>query len=456
MPAATPTTYEVRSINLSSADLEIFTRCDKLQNSIVKARLWLALLALLSLLDAPAMLIESRAVPVADFYSAVLGILAVPLVCHVNWCKTVQFAHQHGMGKLRLSLKGIGVFGILRRSIYRNELIAELVVWLIFAPPYIKNEWPSIRLLDLCCFGRIYALLLYYGTQHYSCRVSCQALARLFRRHINLHFVLASTLYSNPGAFLATLVVVFWSVCSLLFSRLEGRSLGDSFYFVWVSCALIGYGDVYPRTFGGQVVAILCGTFSWVVLGFAIHPLSNKAAGFHPRENLYLITLAVLLMFHKREAAAVVVTCTIRHARARRRHRHPVLGKSIASAADLQRTASSLHSSCKAFVHVRNLVHHHVGLFDKMIEEVHATKFLEVFTTDKNKAERHRDWLHPSPTPSPSVAESSRGSPVCLSQAEIVADAAVERVEAKITYLSDLFLRLSEVHPEQRCISTQV
>ncbi|CUG05880.1 ion transporter, putative [Bodo saltans] len=292
MPAATPTSHTVSSQYLSESDAKVFKRCELLQNRIVRARLWLSVLAVLSLLDAPAMVIQSDYVEYARFYSVMLALIAIPIIFHINWCKTLQFGFRHRVGALRLSLKGVSIFWMLRRTIYRNELIIEICMWLVFTPPYVHDIYEWTKLLDLGCFLRMYALLLYYGAQHYSSHVSCQALARLGRRHLNLHFVMASTLYSQPALFLATVIFVFWVASSLIFARLEGRDIMDSFYFVWVSCALIGYGDVYPRTFGGQVVAILCGSFSWIVLGFAMHPFSNTASGFRPRNNMYLIVIA--------------------------------------------------------------------------------------------------------------------------------------------------------------------
>jgi hypothetical protein len=448
MPAATPTSAHHDDLvgSISNCAQTTFARCEDLQQRITRARFWLSVLALLSLLDAPAMLIQSALVTFAYFYSMVLAVLAFPLVCYVNWCKTVQFAEQHRVGTLRLSLNGVGILSVLRRSVHRNELIAELVVWFVFAPPYIRDIWPWTKLLDLCCFARIYALLLYYGSQHYSSRVSCVALARLFHRHINLHFVLASTLFARPGVFLFALISVFWSLCTLLFSRLEGRSLGDSFYFVWVSCALIGYGDVYPHTFGGQVVAMMCGAFSWLVVGFAMQPFSSSSAGFRPRENLYLITLAALLIMRRREAAAAVVVWTLRHARARRRLRHPVIGKQLASKIAMQHTAA---------------MHHYMVLYDEMIAHVETTKFLEVFTTERNV--KNANLLQNRiATPSSASGEQTRQKVPALrespctptdEQAAVVADVRedavldmgrIERIEAKVTYLVELFQQLSD------------
>jgi voltage-gated potassium channel len=42
----------------------------------------------------------------------------------------------------------------------------------------------------------------------------------------------------------------------LLFSYLEGKPLFESFWWAIVTGLTIGYGDLYPVTFGGKIVAI--------------------------------------------------------------------------------------------------------------------------------------------------------------------------------------------------------
>jgi hypothetical protein len=386
MPAATPTSNVENREYLSKSDAKVFKRCETLQSRIVQARLWLSVLAVLSLLDAPAIVIQGDYVEFARFYTLALGLIAVPIIFYINWCKTLQFGFRHRVGVLRLSLKGVSVFWMLRRTIYRNELIVEICMWLVFTPPYIHDIYEWTKLLDLGCFLRMYALLLYYGAQHYSSHVSCQALARLGRRHLNLHFVMASTLYAQPAMFLATVIFVFWVATSLIFARLEGRDILDSFYFVWVSCALVGYGDVYPRTFGGQVVAIFCGSFSWIVLGFAMHPFSNTASGFRPRSNMYLIVIATAVLLQRRESAAVVIAWTFRHAKVRRKDRDPAKGATLAHAIQMQVSASKLHDRCKSFVRTRNAAYDYIQKYDTMMSEVSETKFLDVFSANKDKS----------------------------------------------------------------------
>jgi voltage-gated potassium channel len=72
---------------------------------------------------------------------------------------------------------------------------------------------------------------------------------------------------------LAINLMIFFGVLvfgTLVFMYLENRSVIDSFYYVIVTIATVGYGDVHPVTTGGKVFAILLiiagvGTFLGVI-----------------------------------------------------------------------------------------------------------------------------------------------------------------------------------------------
>lgn len=53
----------------------------------------------------------------------------------------------------------------------------------------------------------------------------------------------------------AIIYLVFLIVCFLSFSWFEGKSLFDSLWWSIVTTTTTGYGDIYPITVGGRIVA---------------------------------------------------------------------------------------------------------------------------------------------------------------------------------------------------------
>ncbi|CUG05884.1 Hypothetical protein, putative [Bodo saltans] len=104
---------------------------------------------------------------------------------------------------------------------------------------------------------------------------------------------------------------------------------------------------------------------------------------------MYLIVIATAVLLQRRESAAVVIAWTFRHAKVRRQNKDAIRGKSLSHAVQMQVSASNLHDRCKSFVRMRNAAYHYVREYDKMISEVTETKFLDVFSANKDKSSAH-------------------------------------------------------------------
>ncbi|NWF94006.1 MAG: two pore domain potassium channel family protein [Syntrophaceae bacterium] len=72
----------------------------------------------------------------------------------------------------------------------------------------------------------------------------------------------------DPLRFRSTInLLIFFAVLilgTLVFTYLENRSLIDALYYVIVTIATLGYGDVHPVTAAGQVFAIVLIITGWV------------------------------------------------------------------------------------------------------------------------------------------------------------------------------------------------
>jgi voltage-gated potassium channel len=53
------------------------------------------------------------------------------------------------------------------------------------------------------------------------------------------------------------LYIAIIGISSILYSLFEHKSYLDSLWWAFVTASTVGYGDTYPVTFGGRIIAIL-------------------------------------------------------------------------------------------------------------------------------------------------------------------------------------------------------
>jgi hypothetical protein len=99
---------------------------------------------------------------------------------------------------------------------------------------------------------------------------------------------------------------------SLSFSLTEGRSLFDAFYFVIVTMATVGYGDVHPITASGKLLTILIiitgvGTFLGVIANTTELMLNRKIQ----QTTLQKLNMVVGVFFS--EVGAKLIAIFTRH-----------------------------------------------------------------------------------------------------------------------------------------------
>ena len=83
------------------------------------------------------------------------------------------------------------------------------------------------------------------------------------------------------AAVIMLLVLVFFCACGLYYFERDAQpdafsSIGDAMWYIFITLTTVGYGSVYPLTFGGKLVCILTAVVGslisiacliWIVLG---------------------------------------------------------------------------------------------------------------------------------------------------------------------------------------------
>jgi voltage-gated potassium channel len=65
-------------------------------------------------------------------------------------------------------------------------------------------------------------------------------------------------------------LVILIALHGLLFSFVEGKDIGSSTYFAFITAFTIGYGDIVPATTLGRIVAVLMGLWGTIFVGLVV------------------------------------------------------------------------------------------------------------------------------------------------------------------------------------------
>uniref|UniRef100_A0A914MJF0 Calmodulin-binding domain-containing protein n=1 Tax=Meloidogyne incognita TaxID=6306 RepID=A0A914MJF0_MELIC len=174
------------------------------------------------------------------------------------------------------------------------KIILELIVCSICPLPGL--EWPTIdAFLSSLMFLRLYWVTrCLHLHSRLSYDVAAKSIAGMNRVKTDTKFILKRTLYLYPGLALAIFVLVFWLIGGYILRLCEGN-FGDenlrSYYnALWLMCVTfltIGYGDVYPITVCGRLMAILTGVIGVCVASMIVAVISQKISLSHAEERVH-------------------------------------------------------------------------------------------------------------------------------------------------------------------------
>ncbi|MCX6823382.1 MAG: potassium channel family protein [candidate division SR1 bacterium] len=77
--------------------------------------------------------------------------------------------------------------------------------------------------------------------------------------HHRIKYFLNEFISEFPVLFFISIIIVLVFTGTILFSCIEHRTIFNSFYFTSITMSTIGYGDIFPLTHAGKVIAIIYG-----------------------------------------------------------------------------------------------------------------------------------------------------------------------------------------------------
>lgn len=174
-------------------------------------------------------------------------------------------------------------------SPHHSRMILEMLLWLIQAPPGLRQgTWSTF--LDSLLLLRCYVFVLFF-TQHTSRQEFKRIIASLAGCRYDSSFLLRNSyLSANTTPATCAAFIVMWIGLGFLYSKAEGSvSFDRALYVCLTTASFVGYGDIVPATVTGRISLFL----SWVVgaafLGWCVAILYRTTRLTWAERNLYML-----------------------------------------------------------------------------------------------------------------------------------------------------------------------
>lgn len=154
-------------------------------------------------------------------------------------------------------------------SPYASMMLAEMVLWIIMAPPAVSSQAGWAHVLDSLIILRSYVYVLYFirlTTQS----VFKRAVAAVCGYRFNSFYLFRHTFLSRHALITAAGFIVAWLGLALLYSKGENVGYGDAVYFCFSTTAFVAYGDITPMTWVGRFAAFLSWCLGLLMVGWSV------------------------------------------------------------------------------------------------------------------------------------------------------------------------------------------
>lgn len=154
-------------------------------------------------------------------------------------------------------------------SPYATMMLAEMVLWIIMAPPAVSSKAVWAQVLDSLIILRSYVYVLYF-IRLSTRSVFKRAVAAVCGYRFNSFYLFRHTFLSRHALVTAVGFLVAWLGLALLYSKGEGVSYGDAVYFCFSTTAFVAYGDIAPSTWVGRFAAFLSWCLGLLMVGWSV------------------------------------------------------------------------------------------------------------------------------------------------------------------------------------------
>lgn len=189
----------------------------------------------------------------------------------------------------------------------------EIIICVIHPMPWMPAEWDSIGLFMIFRGFLFFRFLKYHSRIFRQRNRILHDNAFLKRKKPIYGWKLVMKMYFYTHS-LTAITIVYSSIilvgafCIQIVERADNPSLsnyGDALYFTIISCASIGYGDIYPQTHLGKIIDCLFAIIGIITLSFVVS-LGDRALRMRSVELFSVESMGVILLDSKKSNIAAI------------------------------------------------------------------------------------------------------------------------------------------------------
>eukprot|EP00796_Vickermania_ingenoplastis_P008936 gene8937-6269_t len=283
-------------------------------------------------------------------------------------------------------------------------MVLEMLVWLLHPPPGIPPASRGEDWLSAAVVLRVYVLLL-YPSERWSLSLFPRAVNAIIGSPPGFRTHFGRSLRRERWLWLLLVGLILFALAAL-YRMAEDTTILDAFYFCASTAALVGFGDVTPKSVLGRVVAVAVWGLGVLIVIWVVHLWIDILTLSAPTRNLYDFLELHRLSLTLPVKAAITI---------QRSWRLCLLKQRGGSRLSRETAALLLTRHCLAFRQLRREVEETQQRFRQALQE-HSTE------KDADHAPKENEVisLASAGTPSIGATDSGRSGPWCSRGRELL------------------------------------